>query len=313
MSAVSSQAQSVLHVEQVEVASRQKFFGLGAALLMVLVWSSYFMSLRIGASSALTTYEIAVFRFAIPGLLLAPLFVRNLQQIRQVPKLYLFGMMIGGGLPFFWLGAWGMQSGQVAEGSTLIPGVAPLFVTGLAVVVFKQKLSLWRLVGLVMIGSGVCAFLLDSLLGSASLQAQGIFLVASLFWAIFAVSLRQCGLSPLVAASVVTLPTAVLLVLAGLVMQPTLGWSQMPLAEVAAQAATQGLGAGLASSFLFAYAISRLGAEVTSAIGSLTPVVASAIALAWLGEVLSHHVLLGILLISVGVVFASGIIANRKR
>ena len=311
MSTLSTQSSSVLHVEQLEVASRQKMLGLGAAVMMVLVWSSYFMSLRIGAASALTTYEIALFRFAIPGILLAPLFFKHFSQIRQVPKLYLMGMLVGGGLPFFWLGAIGMQTGQVAEGSTLIPGVAPLFVTGLAVFVFHQQLSLWRFLGLVLIAGGVLAFVVDSLLGDSSLMAQGIFLLASLFWALFAISLRQCGLSPLVAASVVTLPTGLLLVLAGLILQPDLGWSQLPVHELAAQMATQGLGAGLASSFLFAFAISRMGAEVTSAIGSMTPVATSALALFWLGEQLSLNIILGIALISVGVVFASGIIKDR--
>lgn len=312
MSSVSSQGSaSVLQVKELEVTTQQKALGLAAALMMVLVWSSYFMSLRIGAASPLTTYEIALFRFAIPGLLLAPLFFKHLAQIRQVPKLYLAGMLVGGGLPFFWLGAMGMQSGQVAEGSTLIPGVAPLFVTGLAVVIYRQPLSKWRLLGLLLIATGVAAFLMDSLLGDASLQAQGIFLVASFFWALFAISVRQCGLSPLVAASVVTLPTGLALVAAGLIMQPELGWQQLSSNELLAQMFTQGFGAGLASSFLFAFAISRMGAEVTSAIGSMTPVAASAIALYWLGEVLSENVLLGITLISVGVVLASGIVRDK--
>ncbi len=312
MSSVSSQGSaSVLQVKELEVTTQQKALGLAAALMMVLVWSSYFMSLRIGAASPLTTYEIALFRFAIPGLLLAPLFFKHLAQIRQVPKLYLAGMLVGGGLPFFWLGAMGMQSGQVAEGSTLIPGVAPLFVTGLAVVIYRQPLSKWRLLGLLLIATGVAAFLMDSLLGDASLRAQGIFLVASFFWALFAIAVRQCGLSPLVAASVVTLPTGLALVAAGLIMQPELGWQQLSSNELLAQMFTQGFGAGLASSFLFAFAISRMGAEVTSAIGSMTPVAASAIALYWLGEVLSENVLLGITLISVGVVLASGIVRDK--
>lgn len=314
MSSFSSQppSPSVLHVQHMIVNPKVKLLGIGAALLTVLIWSSYFLSLRFGAHSALTTYEIALFRFAIPGLILAPLFFRNLNKIAQVPKLYLVGLLVGGGLPFFLLGAWGMQTGQVAEGSTLIPGVAPLFVTGLAVLVFKQPLSKWRLLGLLLIASGVFAFVANSVLGDGNLKAQMVFLLASLFWALFAISLRQCGLKPLIAASVVTLPTALVLICYGLAMQPALGWSDVSTTELVAQMLTQGIAAGLASSFLFAFAISKLGAEMTSAIGSLTPVAASAIALVWLGELLSSSVLLGITLISFGVLFASGLVTTKR-
>lgn len=314
MSVVTSEnsSSSVLQVEDQQVSSYQKWIGILAASLMVLVWASYFMSLKIGASSALTTYEIAVFRFVIPGVLLAPLFIRHFSSIRKVPLIYLAGLLIGGGVPFFWLGAMGMKTGLVAEGSTLIPGVAPLFVTGLAVLLFRQPLSQWRLYGLILIASGVAAFLLESLSGGNGLAGQGIFLLASFFWALFAVSVRQCGLSPLVAASVVTLPSSCFLLIYGLMYQPELGWYQVEWSELVAQMLVQGLGAGLASSFLFAFAISKLGAETTSAIGSLTPVVASGIALLWLNEVLNEHILLGIFLISIGVVLASGVIKTEK-
>lgn len=304
---------SVLHVQPMIVNPQVKLLGIGAALLTVLIWSSYFLSLRLGARSALTTYEIALFRFAIPGLILAPLFFRHFKQIAQVPKLYLTGLLVGGGLPFFLLGAWGMQTGQVAEGSTLIPGVAPLFVTSLAVLIFKQPLSQWRFIGLILIASGVFAFVANSVLGEGSLKAQMVFLWASFFWALFAISLRQCGLKPLVAASVVTLPTALILISYGLISQPELGWTQISSTELLAQMFTQGIAAGLASSFLFAFAISKLGAEVTSAIGSLTPVAASTIALVWLGEQLSSSILLGIVLISFGVLFASGLVNKKSK
>lgn len=303
---------SVLNVQPMIVERQVKMLGIGAALLTVLIWSSYFLSLRLGAHSALTTYEIALFRFAIPGLILAPLFFRSFHHIVQVPKLYLVGLIVGGGLPFFLLGAWGMQTGQVAEGSTLIPGVAPLFVTSLAVIVFKQHLSNWRLLGLLLIGVGVFSFVANTILGTGNLQAQMVFLWASFFWALFAISLRQCGLKPLVAASVVTFPSAIVLVGYGVLTQPVLGWAEVPANELLAQMLTQGIGAGLASSFLFAFAISKLGAEVTSAIGSLTPVAASAIALVWLGEQLSLSILLGIALISFGVLFASGLVGKNK-
>lgn len=306
-----SKKSSVLEVKSLEMPAAQKILGLGAALMMVFVWSGYFLSLRAGAVTPISTFEIAMLRFGLPGLILLPVFFRNIQKIRQVPVIYLLGMLIGGGLPFFWLGAMGMQLGQVAEGSTLIPGVAPLFVTMMAVLIFNQPLSGWRLAGLILIFSGVIAFIANSVAGSTHVGAIVLFLSASFLWALFALSIRQCGLSPLVAASTVAVPTGTLLLLSGLILQPELGWFQLTLEQQLGQLVAQGLGAGLASGLLFAFAISRLGAEVTSAIGSLTPVAASAIAYLWFGEEVTLMIIGGIALISLGVVLASGMIKGQ--
>lgn len=302
---------SVLEVASLDMPLAQKMLGLVAALMMVLVWSGYFLSLRSGAVTAITTYEIALLRFGLPGLILLPIFVRNFSGICRVPRIYLLGLVIGGGLPFFWLGALGMELGQVAEGSTLIPGVAPLFVTTMAVLIFNQPLSGWRLVGLLLIFSGVIAFVANSVAGNTEVSAIVFFLVASFFWALFALSIRQCGLSPLIAASTVAVPTAGVLLLVGIVVQPEFGWFELTLQQQIGQLVAQGLGAGLASGLLFAYAISRLGAEVTSAIGSLTPVAASVIAYFWFSEAVTLMVVVGIALISLGVVLASGFIRGR--
>ncbi len=302
---------SVLDVKSLNMPGAQKLFGLAAALMMVFVWSGYFLSLRAGAVTPVTTYEIGLLRFGLPGLLLLPVFIRSFSLIRQVPKLYLAGMLIGGGLPFFWLGAMGMQLGQVAEGSTLIPGVAPLFVSGMAVLIFNQPLSRWRLAGLVLIFTGVVVFAANSVAGNTNVSAVALFLVASFLWALFALSIRQCGLSPLVAASVVTVPTGAALLIAGLILQPELGWFGLTLEQQLGQIVAQGLGAGLASGLLFAFAISRLGAEVTSAIGSLTPVAASVIAYLMFGEQVTLMIIGGIALISLGVILASGLIRGR--
>jgi len=306
-----SKKSSVLEVKSLEMPAAQKMLGLGAALMMVFVWSGYFLSLRAGAVTPISTFEIAMLRFGLPGLILLPVFFRNIQKIRQVPVIYLLGMLIGGGLPFFWLGAMGMQLGQVAEGSTLIPGVAPLFVTMMAVLIFNQPLSGWRLAGLILIFSGVIAFIANSVAGRTHVGAIVLFLSASFLWALFALSIRQCGLSPLVAASTVAVPTGTLLLLSGLILQPELGWFQLTLEQQLGQLVAQGLGAGLASGLLFAFAISRLGAEVTSAIGSLTPVAASAIAYLWFGEEVTLMIIGGIALISLGVVLASGMIKGQ--
>jgi len=118
--------------------SRQKLLGYGAACVTVLIWSSYFLSLRFRARSPMGIFDLALFRFCIPGLILAHLLVKRRRRFMEVKFRYLLGIILGAGLPFFLLSAAAMKWTRVAEGSTLIPGAAPLFVTGIAVLIFKS-------------------------------------------------------------------------------------------------------------------------------------------------------------------------------
>lgn len=291
------------------VSHSHRLMGYGAALGMVLIWSAYFLSLRQGAFSPLARLDMTLFRYAVPGLLLLPLLLRRWPVIRAVSPVWLLGMMLGAGLPFFLLGAIGMGWAPVAQGSTLIPGTAPLFVTLLAVVVFRQRFSRWRRVGLAALLAGVVCLIAAGLGEAAALgQGQLLFLICSLLWAVFTVSMRQSGLSPLEAAAVVTVPNGALVVLYWWLAGTPLSLHDLPASEWGAQLVVQGVAVGLGSSFLYGYAIRQLGAEATAAIGSLTPVCASL--LAWLlwHESLDPLSAFGMAMVVLGVVCASGLL-----
>ncbi|MFY0664645.1 MAG: DMT family transporter [Natronospirillum sp.] len=288
----------------------QRLLGYLAALATVLIWSGYFLSLRQGALSPLGTLELTLFRFGVPGLILLPLFIKRWAAIKAVAPIWLVGIAMGAGLPFFIISAIGMGLAPVAHGSTLIPGTAPLFVTGLAVCLFHQPLSSWRRIGLLIVAAGVVCLLWTAWQGEASqlLTGQALFLVCSLLWALFTISVRQSGLKPLEVASVVTVPSALLLVLFVAVAQPELSLSTVSTQEWLTQLVVQGIAVGLGAGFLYGFAISRLGAEITSALGSLTPVCATVLALIWLNESVIVPTLLGLGLVTVGVIAASGLL-----
>ncbi|EWG99020.1 hypothetical protein Q427_27370 [Halomonas sp. BC04] len=199
---------SLIVVQPLISSGAHRLMGYGAALGMVLIWSFYFLSLRQGALSPISRLDMTLFRYAVPGLLLLPLLLRRWSMIRMVSPVWLLGMVLGAGLPFFLLGAIGMGWAPVAQGSTLIPGTAPLFVTLLAVTLFRQPFSRWRRVGLAAVLVGVVCLIAAGMGDTAILgEGQLLFLVCSLLWAVFTVSVRQSGLSPLEAAAVVTVPT----------------------------------------------------------------------------------------------------------
>lgn len=287
--------------------------GYAAALATVLIWSCYFLSLRYGALSSLGTFELTLFRFAVPGLILLPYFIRRRHQILAVHPLWLAGILFGAGLPFFLLSAHAMGLAPVVQGSTLIPGTAPLFVTALAVIIFRQPLTAARFAGLASVVTGILFMLAATGMDITGpvFQGQMIFLVCSLCWALFTLSVRQSGLAPLETAAVLTVPSGALLILYGLVTGTGVDLGTVSTQEWLLQLAVQGLAVGLGAGFLYGYAIRALGAEITSAIGSLTPVCATVLAAVFLQESVELITLLGLSLVTLGVIAASGLIRSR--
>ena len=58
---------NLLVVEKITTTPQQQIVGVFAALVTVMIWSSYFLSLRIGALTPLTLVELSFFRYAVPG------------------------------------------------------------------------------------------------------------------------------------------------------------------------------------------------------------------------------------------------------
>ncbi len=301
-------------VQNITSTAKQQTLGLFLAFITVLIWSSYTLSLRVGALTPLTLVELTFFRYAIPGLILLPVFLKSMKNYAKVPPLYLLGIIIGSGLPFFLMSGYAMQLTQVAYGSTLIPGTTPLFVTIIAVMIFKQKLPLFRTIGLSIIFSGIVFMLVDagSSLDETLLLGQGLFLFCALFWAIFTISIRVSGLSPLQVAALSALPNGIFITLWIVITGPELGYSLMPLSELLAQILVQGIIVGIFSGLCFSAAILRIGAEKAAAIGAATPVVATSIAAFMLGEQISMSLLFGMLLVISGVLLASGVLHGEK-
>jgi drug/metabolite transporter (DMT)-like permease len=288
--------------------------GYAAALATVLIWSCYFLSLRFGALSALGTFELTVFRFAVPGLLLTPFLISHHRRILAVHPLWLTGILIGAGLPFFLLSAYAMGLAPVVQGSTLIPGTAPLFVTLLAVVIFRQPLSTHRMMGLASVILGILLMLTATGLvaNETVFRGQLMFLTCSLCWALFTLSVRQSGLTPLETTAVLTVPSGALLLLYGAVTGTAIDLTTVSTGEWLLQLVVQGLFVGLGAGFLYGFAIRALGAEITSAVGSLTPVSATLLAAVFLQESVELMTLLGLSLVTLGVIAASGLIRTRQ-
>ncbi|MCP8687349.1 DMT family transporter [Marinobacterium sedimentorum] len=280
--------------------------GLVAIAVTLLIWTGFLLSLRTGSQSALTPTDLALMRFGLPALLFAPLLIRRWPQIRPIRPHYAL-MLILGGLPFFYLIALGCSYAPAAHAGALVPGTAPLFVTALAVLLFREPLPRQRLLGLGVIVAGIAVLLGGSLLYLANGYWRGhlAFLGASLLWAFYTLGLRVIGIGALEATALLSAGS-----LLGLMVLLTGGWVDSNLTAIAWSGLwpyllTQGLGAGIIGGFTYGVAIRELGAEKTAALGSFTPALAALAATLLLDERLSASALVGVLTITLGVLLAS--------
>ncbi|MEC7940854.1 MAG: DMT family transporter [Pseudomonadota bacterium] len=289
-------------------------------IVTLLIWASFFLSLKGGANSNLTPADIALTRFFIPALVLLPLVWKARNIVTTVPTRYLLGMFIGNGLPYLLVAGTAMQFVPVSHGSALVPGTLPLFVTGIAVLFFKQPLSRHRVAGLAMVLLGIMLFLGASLSSFNFEYTKGhmLFLCGSLMWAIFTISARVANLDALVSAGFISLCSTLLLLLlivngslpSHLADTPIARW---PFTELAVHSAVQGVGAGLIAAFTYLYAVKTLGAERSAAFGSATPAIATLLAIPLFGEIPDTLTWLTLGSICIGSLVASNIFMRNDQ
>ncbi|MGB0943512.1 MAG: DMT family transporter [Marinomonas sp.] len=296
---------------------RQYHLGVMSALVTACIWASWLISVKMGATSSLTMFDLSMMRYGMPALIFAYFTYQARAQIRKVPLHILGGVSLGAGVPFFYLASQGMHFAPVSHAGLLIPGTFPLFVTGIAVLIYKEPLSSQRFMGLAAIAIGILTLLAESFFAGSGQVLTGdlYFLGASFCWALFTVSLRVSGLPPLAATGLLGLVSCSLLLLLfafGLLDSGVFGANQtLDMSLIGTQFLIQGIMVGLVTGFSYGFAIRQIGAENTAAIGSLTPVIASVAAYPILAETLSINGVLSMSLICFGVLCASGVKLNK--
>uniref|UniRef100_UPI0013904C8E DMT family transporter n=1 Tax=Salinivibrio sp. HTSP TaxID=2115977 RepID=UPI0013904C8E len=181
--------------------------------------------------------------------------------------------------------------------------ILPLFVSAIAWGVYGESLSVGRRLGIGLIVIGIGAFLWHSLFFSPWRVTQGhlILLAAGISWAWFTIGVRVTGLNAAEAGAVGAM--------SGLV---SFNLRQAPLGELGYHVLAQGLGVGIIANYSYAFAIRRLGAEMSAAIGAFTPVVAALIAIPVFSETVSTLTVVAMALIVLGAMLASEGIKWRR-
>ena len=275
--------------------------GYVAAGLAVLIWASYPVATRAAVTGSFGAEELVTLRFGIGALLFLPYLLLQFRAIgrdawlRGVPLTLFQGAGMGALVIF------GLQFAPANHQAALGPGVNSAWVALLGFLVFARRPSPRIVVGGALCAMGVVAL---TCWGAAKenpgvLIGDAMFLAASALGALYVLQLRSWGVSAMQAAAIVTVYSALIVVPWHLCAGSSL-W-RVGAAELLWQTLWQGVLIGCVALIALNHAIKRLGAERSSAMIALVPVLSAVLALVFLDEVPSSAEVAAILAISTGV------------
>ncbi len=280
--------------------------GLAAGLASAAIAGGWQIASRQGVTGSFAPLELAVFRYGIPALLLAPL-LRNIGLLpKGIDRRILVLMIAGGGLPFGLAALTGAWFAPVAHMGALMAGGMPLMVALLTRLVSKEAITRQRACGLAAIAIGV---LLVSGVGTINAPAGAwrgdlLFILAAALWAGYTWAFRRAGLNPWQGAALINAWSALLL-MPLLLMFGVAGLRKASLHDLFVQAIWQGVIAGVLGLVIYGVAVARLGPARAAAFGALVPALSAIGGSIWLGEALGTGTLAAIVLVCLGVMLSN--------
>ena len=288
--------------------------GYAAAAVAVLIAASYPVATRAGVTGSFAPHELVTLRFGVGALLFLPYLLFHFRAIGRAAWLQGVPLTLFQGAGMGALVICGLQLAPANHAAALGPGVNPAWVALLGFVVFAKRPTPRIVVGATLCAIGVLALAWwgTSERNMAVLAGDAMFLAASALGALYVLQLRSWGVNAIQGAAIVSLYSAFVVVPWYLCSTPEPMWRVAPL-ELAWQILWQGVLIGCVALIALNHAISRLGAERSSALVAVVPVLAAALAFIFLGEIPSAAEIGAFVAISAGVSIgaATGKLAPR--
>ena len=243
--------------------------GLGAALF----WALGFVATRHGLKVGFTPADLLMHRFVWSGLAFLPLVLRaGLGNLCGIGWGRGLALMVLGGPVMSIISYTGFLFVPLGHGSVIQPSCATLGGLFLAAVLLRERISLSRLSGAVVIVAGLAVIGGESIghIGQSGVLGDLIFVLTGFMFAGFATLVRYWRVSAFSAAAVISVLSLSLFPVyaasGGLGRVAAIG-----LGENALQALGQGILAGPAAMYLFAFSIQLLGVARAAVFPAIVP------------------------------------------
>ena len=289
----------------IHLSVRQAVIG---SAITSLIMGGFIVAGRFGVREVMSAADLTFYRY-LSGLFFLPLFfsksLRTLGGLGWGP-----GMLITvlAGWVFNMLLMTGFQFAPAAHGAVFGPGTMSMFAALFAWLFLGEKLTLWRIAGLVVLMMGLVMLGGGGFFESNPDAWKGdlLFLSAAIFWGAFTVSIRYFNVEPLYAVAVVAVLSMVTFSpLYFLFFDPAM--FHAPLGDNLFHLFYQGVLVGGTAVVLFTISIPVLGPARTALFMAMVPVFGTLLGIPILGEVPGLVESTGIILVILGMLAAMGL------
>ncbi|MGX9416181.1 DMT family transporter [Vibrio sp. WJH972] len=280
--------------------------GYMAMFMVLIIWSGFSLTIRAIGTSPLSIADVALIRFFVPLVLLAPMIPSHLRAIKTTRISDVLFILLGG-VPFLFLASLGAKTTPTAYVGAILAGTSPFFIALLSYIFYHQNVSLKRVLSLSLILVGIVIMVIDRTGNATNSMSNGVFylLCAALIWAGYIMGLKRAGLNAITVAIILSyLSFFITLGLICCEWVPS-NFGSFSFQEALPFIVIQGLGVGILATIGFSYAVGQLGSEKSSTIGSISPGLTALLAVAVFDEPLSAVILCGIGLTITGVILSN--------
>lgn len=297
------------------VSTADTIKGVSLGLAAALLWAVYNVGVEIGRAEGFTSADLAILRYAVAGLILAPLLALRWQKLP--PSLTLSRAIILSciiGPPFAFLFNTGYGLAPLAHAVVISPGMSMLVANVLPVLLDGQRLSVNRKIGIGILIIGLLAIAADRPVvsdpGDMVILGDLCFVGSGTLWGVFIYLMGRWRL-PAIATTAATsiLSTVSFLPFYILYFDP----APLPLTAWVEQAIYQGVLGGSLAIIVFAGSIRLLGSGLAGLFPALIPPLAVILAIPIAGQMPNALQILGVMIASAGLIVSLDQVARFLR
>ena len=292
-----------------------KLLGYLAAIITVSIWAAFLVGTRFAITKNFSVEEILILRLLPAAIIMAPLMLQLgiLPPGNNLITRLIFAL--GASALFPWVLSVGLYYSPASNAGALAPGTLPFWTALIAYLIVHEKPEFSRQIGLfiILFGALLIGILkLDADIANLTWVGNILFLLGAALWAIYSVLFRQSGIAPL-HGLVIGLFWGSIVFVPILLIFGDVSFQHANLSNIFLMIVLHSFIVGILAMLLFTYAVKILGAAQTAAFGALTPILSMLGGIFLLDEIITPVKLLGICLVTIGVVLASGALRFTKK
>lgn len=289
----------------------QRRQGLLCAFGVLFIWAAFLLASRLAAHQDFTAWDMAALRYAGAFAAALPLLAWRGWPALPWRRAALLTAAAAFGFPL--LAYWGFRFAPAAHGAVLLPGLLPFVAAAAWWWWFGEAWSWRRTLSLGIVAAGMALLATDTFgAHPGAWRGDLLFVCGCLCWAAYMWMVRRWAVSALDATLVVALLAAPAYLPLWWLALPS-GIAAAPAGWIAIHLVQQGALSVVVAGYLFTQAQVLLGAPQTAAVTSVVPALVALGAWPLLGEALGLAGLLGVALVTLGMVASVGGAARGAR